>query len=289
MIDKPCSMKISMEDYQRDIHTPVASLSRSVIKQLLYQSPAHAFYDHPRLNPPWKSGESEEKFDLGRAAHSILLEGIDIVEVCPYDDWRKAAAREFRDLVREKGKIPLLQEQYEDVSRMTEAAHKAIGETEIGSLVNCGDPEQSYFWREGGVWCKCRVDWINTEKTVILDYKTTGKSANPEDFSGIVISTALDVQDAFYRRGVHMVDGTDPDFIFMVQETSPPYLCSFLRLDMMFQDMGLEKVRKGMKIWKDCLSTGKWPGYPSAIYTLEPPAWALASWEMRKGAYDVHI
>lgn len=289
MIDKPCCIMVSMEEYQRDIFTPVPSLSRSDIKQLLYQSPAHAFYNHPRLNPDWKPGEKEERFDIGTAAHSMFLEGIDVAMEIEADDWRKKETKEAREEARAAGRIPLLSKQYEEVMAMVNEAHKALHNSELNCNIWNGMPEQSYFWREGGVWCKCRVDWINTEKTVILDYKTTGKSANPEDFSGIVISTGLDIQDAFYRRGVHMVDGTDPDFIFMVQETSPPYPCSFLRLDMMFQDMGLEKVRKGMKIWKDCLSTGKWPGYPSSIYTLEPPAWALASWEMRKGAYDVHI
>jgi hypothetical protein len=115
-----------------------------------------------------------------------------------------------------------------------------------------------------------------------LDYKTTGMSAGPEDFTRNIISNGIDIQDAFYRRGVKKIEGTEPDFILMVQEIEAPYLCSFIRLDLQFQDMGEEKVKKGLHVWRNCMATGYWPAYSDNIYTVEPPGYALASWEYNK-------
>ena len=260
-------------------------MSRSVIKQLLTQSPHHAWFNHPRLNPDYQPEESETKFDIGTAAHALLLQGLDCAVVIDADDWRKKDAKEARDAARSIGKIPLLKHQWADVEKMVETANIALGTSELCiNIWHDGDSELTYIWKEGETWCKARPDWISMDRALIIDYKSTGASAAPEDYVRIAVSTGLDIQDSWYRRGVRAIDGTDPDFIFMVQENFPPYLCSFIRLDMMFQDMGYEKVKKGLSTWRKCMESNDWPGYSTDIYTLEVPPWALASWELRKGA-----
>jgi hypothetical protein len=287
--DMTGELRVSFEDYLADC-APEASLSRSTIMDLLYKSPRHAWFNHPRLNPDYEQEDSEEKFDIGTAAHSLFLQGIDRAEIVEAKDWRTKEAKEKRDAARASGLIPLLSHQYDDVVSMVNAAQLSLHKSEISlSILGDGDSELTYIWQEGETWFRIRPDWISSDRKTILDYKTTGKLANPEDFVRSVTAYGYDVQEALYKRGVSKVCGTRPNFTFMVQETYPPYLCSFIELDLQFQDMGESKVRTGTKIWRECMASGKWPGYPSTIYTLEPPAWALASWEMRKGAYDVHI
>jgi hypothetical protein len=233
------------------------------------------------LNPNFKTAE-KDIFDIGKAAHSLFLEGIDKAVVVNADSWRTKEAKEARDKARKEGMIPLLIEHYDRIKDMVDTANESLVNSEIGVRIKDGDSELSYLWREGETWCKVRPDWISRDRTIILDYKTTGQSADPEAYTSIVTSTGLDIQDAFYGRGVNTVERSDPSFYFFVQETSEPYLCSLISLDEMFKDMGAQKVHRGIELWRKCLSTGKWPGYPSHIYTVEPKPWALAEWEMRQ-------
>lgn len=283
---EPGSYRIAEADYHAD-PCPVPSLSRSTIMDLLYDCPRRAWFNHPRLNPDYKEEESE-KFDIGKAAHAMLLEGRDAVHVVEADDWRTKAAKQAREEARQAGKIPLLEDQYHEVKRMVNHAISELAGSEIGiqDLHDEGESELSYIWMESGLWMRVRPDWISKDRRIVLDYKTTGASANPEDYSRIIIASGLDVQDAFYTRGIKAVDGTEPDFYFMVQETKPPYLCSFIDLDMVFREIGQEKTKKGISIWRDCMATDKWPGYPPKVCTVEAPGWAMAQWEYRKFAIN---
>jgi hypothetical protein len=278
-------LRIDFPAYLSD-PAPDPSLSRSTIMDLLYKSPRHAWFNHPRLNPDYEQEDSEEKFDIGTAAHALFLQGIDRAEVIEADSWRTKDAKEKRDAARSAGRIPFLPHQYEEVLAMVTAAQCAA---KPHFVVGAGDSELTFVWEEKGTFFRIRPDWINESRNEIWDYKTTGKSADPDEFAKSVIGYGYDIQEALYKRGVSKVCGTRPNFTFMVQETFPPYLCSFVELDLQFQDMGESKVRTGTKVWRECMASGKWPGYSDRIYTVEAPAWGLASWEMRKGQYELHV
>jgi len=284
MIDKPGKYTISFEEYLQD-PCPFPSLTRSTIKDLIFETPRRAFLNHPRLNPQAIEKQSE-KFDIGTAAHAIFLEGAaDAVHVVLANDWRTSAAKAERDEAQSKGKIALLEHQFVEVTAMVFTAHEALAEWEgRGLKISDGKSELTYIWQESnGIWCRCRPDckWPETYVPV-LDYKTTGQSADPQEYNRIAIAHGHDIQDAFYRRGIKAIEGEEPDFVLMVQETEPPYLCAFMELDMITRDMGEQKVKAGIRRWKERLSSGYWPGYGNDTYTLEAPPWALAQWEIRK-------
>lgn len=283
----PGIYKIKFADYLAD-PCPVPSLSRSTIKELVNECPRKAYHGHPRLNPDYKV-EEKTQFDIGTAAHDYFLGGENSVMVFDYPDWKKKEAQEAKRAARDLGRTPLLQHQFETVQGMVTVAHSSLIELEAyGEKLNLriadGDSELTYIWKEKETWFRIRPDWISKDKNIILDYKTTGQSADPEKYISIIDHTGLDIQDALYRRGVHAIDGTEPDFHFMVQETEPPYLCSFISLDMQFRDMGEEKVATGIKIWRQCVGTGEWPAYPVELSIVEPKPWSLASWEYRRNA-----
>jgi hypothetical protein len=217
-------------------------------------------------------------------AHALLLEGLDQAHVVDAPDWRKKEAKEERDIARDAGKIPLLIHQYDSVKDMVIAAERQIAscpDLNIKDLRRQGDSELSYIWQEGETWFRVRPDWISKNRKLILDYKTTGESADPTNFARKMVSLGYDIQYAFYRRGVKAVEDVSPKFVFVVQETSAPYLCSFIGLPPDFQAMAKEKVDYGIHVWEKCMFTGEWPGYPNRICYLDNPAWALAQWESK--------
>ena len=282
MIEKPGIYNISSEEYQGD---PVIepSLSRSIIKNLIYDTPAHAWINHPRLNPNYQNKENE-KFDLGTATHSLLLEGNDNLTIIEADDWRTKAAKELRDQARENGKTPLLTSQYEETLIMVNVAEQQIIEcSELGitNLQTNGDIELSYVWKENETWLRIRPDWTSKDRKLIIDYKTISSSANPHDIARHVVTMGYDIQAAFYSRGIKAVEDIEPKFIFIFQETEEPYLCSFITLPPQFMEMGKQKVEYGIWLWKECISRGKWPGYPQKVCWIDPPDWALAAWDNR--------
>lgn len=281
MIDVGCHI-ITAEDYHAD-PCPVPSLSRSVIKSLLFQSPAHVKEGHPRLNPALQS-ENEGKFDIGTACHALLLEGIDNIVVVDADSWRGKDAKEERDAAYLMGQTPLLKHQYESALIMVKEAERQIAacpELKIKNLREEGDSELTYIWKEEGTYLRVRPDWISKDRKLILDYKTTAASANPEEWGKTGLGSGCDIQEALYKRGVKAIEGTEPKFIFVVQENYPPYLCSFIGLPPQFSEMGSQKIWYGIYLWKKAMESGEWPGYPNRVAWIEPPTWALASWDSR--------
>jgi len=282
MIDKPGRYKISSEEYHLDPCVE-PSLSRSVIHDLLYRSPAHAWFNHPRLNPEFKP-EVDIKFDLGTAAHALLLEGVDNAVVIDTDDWRTKAAKEAREEARANGKTPLLRYQYDSALEIIDAAQNQImkcKEIEITNLRQEGKSELSYFWKEDDVWLKVRPDWISKDHKIMLDYKTTGNSANPENIARMIVNSGYDIQAALYTRGVKAIEGTDSKFVFVFQEIQKPYLCSFVGLPPDFMEMGKSKVEYGIFLWHQCLSKNEWPGYPERVCWIDRPEWAWAVWDLK--------
>lgn len=282
MINQPGVYKISAKEYHKD-PCPLPSLSRSTIEDLLFKSPAHAKFAHPRLNPNFKE-DHDRKFDLGTAGHEILLEGGENICVIEAQDWRKKDTQEAREIALKEGKSPLLTKQYQQAVDMVSVAEKAIrGCKELGitNLRSDGESELSYVWQEGETWLRARPDWISKDRKLILDYKTTDASANPSDWARMAINMGYDIQTALYLRGVDALEKSSPKFVFLVQETEEPYLCSFIGLPPEFLAMGVSKVDYGIFLWRQCMASGDWPGYPSKVCWINPPPWALASWEVR--------
>ena len=277
--------RIPVEQYHADDLAEEPSLSRSCMVDLLYRSPAHAYFGHPRLNSAAFDVGAEDKFNIGTAAHSLLLEGIDAAQVLDFDDYRKKDAQTERDAARAAGKIPLLREQYERVSAMVAAAHRQIAQcTELGidDLASQGDGELTFLWHDKGTWLRSRPDWISRDRRLILDYKTTDASAAPEDFAKRVTGLGYDIQDAAYSRGVMALQEVDCEFVFAVQEVREPYLMSFVSLPPDWKDIGRQKVDEAIFRWEQCRASGRWPGFPSRICYLDMPGWVMTQFEERR-------
>lgn len=279
---EPISMSglydISAEDYHRD---PVAggSLSASGVKLLLPPScPARYRYnrDHP-------SG-TKKAFDVGHAAHKLVLgAGPELVRI-DADEWRTNAVKAEVAEVRERGAVPLKPADWDQVHAMAAALrHHPLA----AALLRPGSglPEQTVVWRDEatGIWRRAMLDWlphpVPGRRMVIPDYKTADSAASSK-FRRAAASFGYHTQDCWYRDAV--VDaGLDdaPAFVFVVQEKEPPYLVNVVQLDEEALDVGRERNRRACEIFRDCTESGIWPGYGPEVQTISLPRWAVREHE----------
>jgi hypothetical protein len=275
-------LAVSAEQYHADALTDEPTLSATTARILCTQTPAHAREQHPRLNPNYRRLE-EQKFDIGNAAHRLLLEGEDCIHIVAAPDWRSNFAKEQRDFGREYGRIPLLESQWLELEAMVAALRAQFAHLEADPPVfTDGKPEQVIVWDEQGVKCRARLDWLRDDLTVIEDLKTTGKSADPRKWGQhTLFGMGYDVQAAMYRRAVRSLGG-DPEFRFVVAEVTPPFLCSVVTLDHDAWGFADAKVDQALTVWKRCLASGEWPGYDRRVAYAQMPGWAAAAWMERE-------
>lgn len=274
MITQPGIYEMPAEQYHAD-PAPAPSLSNSIAQILLTQSPMHAWFAHPRLNPK-RPPDEDSRLDLGSAAHAVLLEGgwDRVVEVLA-NDWKTKAARESRDEIRAAGKLPVLAKHYAALQEMVPVAEMYIASNpDLQGLLTNGSAESTIVWREGPLWLKCRPDLRADDGVVLMDYKTT-TSASPLVFERQIERMGYDVQGAFYLRGNRAIGAPDDSrFIFLAQEITPPYACQAIGLAPSYVAMGDIKVDRAIKTWRACMTTGKWPAYLPQTVWAEVPDWA---------------
>lgn len=264
--------------YHRD-PVPGGSLSKSGAKLLLEPScPAKYAYEREHGRPP------KREFDLGTAAHTLVLgSGPELVEVC-FDSWRTDKANSQAAEARGRGAVPLLSRDMATVKAMA----AALCEHPMAAvlLTRWGRSEQSAFWRDKptGVIRRCRFDVLPHERDgrmVIPDYKSCA-AADLESVSKAVEKFQYHMQAAWYLDGARALNlaGDDAAFAFVFQERTPPYLVNVVQLDAAALMIGAARNRRAINIYARCKASGRWPGYGEDIETVTLPAWAeRKGWE----------
>lgn len=254
---------------------PEPSLSSSLVKLLIERSPLHAWHAHPRLNPAHQS-KNKRAFDLGKAAHKLLLgKGAEIV-VVNAAGYQTKAAREERDEVWAGGKIPLLPHEFVQVKDLARAVRHQIDHHEDAQDAFLGDNEVTLVWQEdNGVWCRCRPDGFPKaigHGSVIDDLKTTKTVARPETFGSRTFwDLGYHISAAWYLRGIKAVTGVDMRFRFIVAEIDPPHAVSVLEMTEQAYEHANELIETAIETWGHCLRTLRWPGYSRRVEFVSPP------------------
>lgn len=250
---------------------PEPSLSSGTIGRLIDKSPLHAWQRHPRLG-----GESSysRSADLGSAAHALLLEGGEGVQVITeFDDYRKKDARALREEIYEAGKMPLFQREHDAAQEMAQKSRPFL----LGR-VGPGVAEVTAVWKEeNGVWGRCRSDWLGQE--AVVDYKTSTTAEPGAWISRVLFKSNYDISCPWYLRGLAKAGAPRKEYLWLVQETSPPFDCSWVALDKEAIDLASRKVEKAIRVWGKCLKARKWPGYRKDIHLAEVPAWRVSAFE----------
>jgi len=263
------------------------SLSSGIARALLAQSPRHAWAAHPRLNPRYRPSKSRD-FDLGTAAHAVLLEdGADRIMVLDAKDYRTKAAQELRDQALEAGRMPLLTHQADQVSEMVLSARAYLSRCELQLDPTEHEAEATIIWQDAGAWCRARPDMMIRGQRMLLDYKTTQGSAEPGAWiRGQMTSLGYDIQAAHYLTGANAIGLEDYRFAFLVQEAAPPYACSLVGVGPAMLDLALRKIDYAIRTWGACMAAGEWPAYPDQVCWADPKPWAEGEWEERRQLID---
>ena len=244
------------------------SLSSSIAKLLLERPPYWAWAAHPKLNPDWKPAEPKAAFDIGSAAHALLLENGKDIMVIAADNWLTKDAKAKRDDARGLGFTPVLTKEYEKTQEMSRIATEFLAS--YGIDVSKTDNECTMIAEVDGVLCRTRADIFMPGR--IIDYKTTGLSLDV--FNKQASKFGYDLQAAMYMR-VAAELGEKCEWLFLVQETVAPYPVQMFKPTLEFLEVGKRKFAQALSIWRDCILTDEWEGYPRDIQLLDAMPWDL--------------
>lgn len=272
-ITEPGVYQMTAEEYHAD---PVAggSLSSSGARKLLAPScPAIFRYEQDHGQAP------KREFDFGQAAHQMVLgEGPDLV-VIEADNYRTKAAQIDRDEARIAGMVPLLRAEYDQVQAMADGLRQHPVAAALFDPAR-GRPEQTLVWRDRptGVMRRARLDWLphpGSGRLIIADYKTC-RSAEPSALARAVEQYGYHQQADWYRSGARALGLADEAaaFVFVCQEKTAPYLVTVVELDAATLRIGAARNRRALAIYRECVTSGRWPGYSDEIALLSLPVWA---------------
>jgi len=238
---------VTNADYHKD-----PALGSTSLKTLATRTPAH--YRHDLTHP-----KSSAAFDLGTAAHSLILEqdesGVVVIDV---EAKRGKAWTEPADAATAAGKIALTSKEWEQVRRMRDAV---MSQAIAHAAFTGHKAEHSVFWEEDGLLLKCRPDaW---QEGALIDLKTA-RSADPNDFGKTAHEFGYHQSAAHYIDGVKAATGEELPFHFVLVEKTEPYLVSVVELDWEAIDLGRALNDRAKRIYRECAESGNWPGYPSA-------------------------
>lgn len=278
---KPGVHNLDAETYYADALDEEPSLNATVLKEIIDRSPRHAWTAHPRLNPGYAE-KVASRFDVGTAAHEVFLLGNDQrVHIVDAADWRTKLAQEVRDRARAEGLVPLLTREWERVSEMLTALRAQLPRIDCNGepgLFTAGKPEQTLVWRDRGVLCRARLDWLHDDLSCADDLKTA-PSASPYTWSRhTMFSIGADIQAAFTLRGLLASLQVQSTFRFVICETQAPHAVAAVTPSAQSLALANAKIDVALERWKTCLESRNWPGYPSHILTVDPPPWAETQW-----------
>lgn len=273
-------LDVASADYFSD-PAESASLTQSIASVLLERSPRHAALRHPRLNPAWEPYE-DTKFNIGNAAHKLLIgRGKELV-IVEADDWRTKAAKEARDEAHAAGKVALLAHQH----RTAQAMASALTE-QIAPIPNCalafspacgGHGEVVIIAEYNGVILRSMIDWMHST-TELHDLKTTGMSASPDRLAYAMADGGWDLQAATQERILDVIDPPGRGrrhHYFYLQENEDPYEVTVCELPESVMTIGRAKLDKAIGIWRDCITNNRWPGYPRVVHSPAYPPYLEA-------------
>jgi exodeoxyribonuclease VIII len=222
----------------------------------------------------WIDNKPDEKvgdaFRIGTAVHMAILEPDLFPQrymYAPEVDRRTTAGKlawtEFTAGLNAKQDNFLFQEEVAMVDGMI----SRVRENQFWKLRN--DWNDNLYVEAGfeceylGVKIKGRLDFYNASQNVIIDWKTINDTPTKRTVKSEIYSKGYDVQAFFYQKGVEIVSGTKPKFLFAFIEKKEPYSIGFYelpqwRIDEVQQVVDVELVRM-----QNAKETGIYAGLPA--------------------------
>lgn len=236
-------MKMELNLSQSEYREKKDFLSSSDIKLLLE-------------NPyKFKVGYQKPKSDslaLGSLIHTLILEPKKFEKeylIMPELNLRtnegKEKKSELEKIALNDKKTLIKNEVYNQALEVVENFKK----TSISNLFKQdGLTEASFFGKIDNIPCKCRPDFIISEKEIILDLKTTSSEngASADIFLKTIANFKYYIQASFYLELTKL-----KEFYFVVLETNSPFMIGVYKLDRQSLEFGISEIRRAFEIYKN--------------------------------------
>lgn len=285
MITAPGIYDIPIDQYHNDPNLcDGPSISSSGLKAIA-ECPAKYWAFSP-YNPNRFPPRESRALDVGRAAHALVLGEPEFNRhfvISPYDDFRTAAAKAWRD---EQTRTVLKAADYEMTQAMA-AAQRAT--PAVAGAFRNGMPEKSLVIKdkETGIWLRARPDWLPDDvgTDFVIEYKTA-VTIEPRKLSADVYRYGYHIQAAVMMDVIAAVTGVSPlGIAHVVQEKEPPYLADLRMFSAEQIEHGRMIYRTALQMFASFLKSGDWPGYTTTPQYFGTPAW-VAKQQMEDGIYD---
>ena len=127
------------------------------------------------------------------------------------------------------------------------------------------------------VLVKCRPDSRKPETFELVDIKTTDDASA---FGRKVWDLGYHIQAALYLDVSSILCGPEVEYhkmSWVVMEKEPPYGVKVYEItnDCIEYEAGKGDFEKGLKIYAQCLKSGKWPCYPGGSQHVRLPRWLI--------------
>ena len=287
LIDHPCIVKNLSSDEYHGNPCVGPSISSSGLRLIESKSPAHYWVTSP-LNPKRIEKEKKKEFDIGKAAHSLLLsEGgfRDQFAIQPteYPDkktgemkpWHNGSGycKEWNEEVEKLGRTIVTEG---DLTQIRGMAESLAATPEIADGLFDGLVEHSIFWQDKktGIWLKSRPDVIPRTNDIVADLKTT-TDASPREVDRTIANFGYFQQLALVQMGLREVADMDiQDFILVFVEKEAPWAVTLTMIDPAYLEIGRRMVRRALDTFAKCLETGMWEAY-GPLRTTYAPDWLV--------------
>jgi hypothetical protein len=140
----------------------------------------------------------------------------------------------------------------------------------VADLLRGGRTQVAAFWSHGLSECKGLYDVLTDD--IVIDYKTCqGGNASPKEWPWQVRKWRYDFQAAFYIAGAELIEKRPHRFLWVVQETDPPYDVAVYECPREVIDDARHDVDLALDTYTRCHADGKFPGYPHGCLDFELP------------------
>ena len=215
-------------------------------------------------------------FDVGRVAHSLILEGDESrVVAIDVEAKRGKAWTEPAEAARAAGKTPLTVAEWAEVQAMRDSV---FANPEAAKLLTGHEAEVSLRWDVDGTPVKARLDGWHQEAGIVVDLKTT-RDASPRGFGRSAAEYGYHAQAAHYQSGVFNLTDKSHDYYIVAVEKAAPYVTAVYEVFPDMLDAGAEIVADGINAYREAKDADHWPAhYPAQ--PLDLPMWAYQETEL---------
>lgn len=251
---KPGIFRIDNDEYHQG-----AGVSSSQLKDIL-KSPAHCQIPN----------EQTKAMAFGSAFHMAILEPklfAATYKIMPSFSGTGMKARKAAWVEKNEGCDLISSVDMDLINSMGESLKKS----KIWDRVKGYDVEIAHFANHPatGILQKCKADMIGDW---IIDLKSTGDASGDAFFKSVNFFK-YHVSAAYYQDIVKQATGRSLPFMWIAVEKTPPYAVAFYDMPAAMGAVGREEYEAAMILYKECETTGEWPGYPDEIQSLPVPGW----------------